>query len=210
MGWGFSRLAAILPGSKTGVAPANGADSSETSGLSEVDIRPSNRTLWLGGCIVAVILAGAGGFFAGRATVPAQLPASTDDSDYDDTTPAPITSTAPPQQQVQADLSAPARETPRRHYSHPGELQGAAVIAAAKPASGLMFVHRMNSDVRTEPSYDAQVIKKEAKGAQVQLVALSDKWAEIRDGATKGWMRSSVLKDTPPGEKRRKKDDDGN
>ncbi len=66
----------------------------------------------------------------------------------------------------------------------------------------------MNSDVREQPSYDAQVIKKEAKGAQVQMIALSDKWAEVKDGAIKGWMRSSVLKDTPPGEKRKKKSDD--
>ena len=73
-----------------------------------------------------------------------------------------------------------------------------------------MYVHRMNSDLRDQPSYDAQVIKKEAKGAQVQLIALSDKWAEIKDGETKGWMRSSVLKDKPPGEKRAKKSDSGN
>lgn len=82
------------------------------------------------------------------------------------------------------------------------------MIAAAKPASGMMYVHRMNSDVRDQPSYDAQVLKKEAKGAQVELIALSDKWAQIKDGTMKGWMRSSVLKDTPPGEKRKKKADD--
>jgi SH3-like domain-containing protein len=62
--------------------------------------------------------------------------------------------------------------------------------------------------VRAEPSYDAQVLKKEPKGAHVQLKALSDKWAEIQDGGMKGWMRASVLKDTPPGEKRKKKDAD--
>ncbi len=30
------------------------------------------------------------------------------------------------------------------------------------------------------------------------MVALSDKWAEVKDGDVEGWMRASVLKDTPP------------
>jgi hypothetical protein len=32
------------------------------------------------------------------------------------------------------------------------------------------------------------------------MIALSDKWAEVNDNGTKGWMRSSILKDTPPDE----------
>jgi hypothetical protein len=161
------------------------------------DTQPYNQGLWLTVGILVVVLAAGGGFFAGRATVPAQSSASADDADaYDDTTPA-ATSAAP--------STAPAAEPAHhRSYPHPGEAQGAAVIAAEKPASGMMYVHRMNSDLRDQPSYDAQVLKKEAKGAQVQLVAISDKWTEIKDGAMKGWMRSSVLKDTPPGETRKK------
>ena len=39
---------------------------------------------------------------------------------------------------------------------------------------------------------------------------LSDKWAQVDDAGTKGWVRASVIKDTPPGEKksRKKKSDD--
>jgi hypothetical protein len=213
---GFQRFLGIWPVSKA-VAGAiepdrpspSASDPSQSHVLPEIvhDTQTDRQALWLTVGIVVVVLAAGGGFFVGRATVPAQLPASADDSDYDDASAPPAAARSPAQSEATA--SAPANEAaqPRRHYSHPGELQGAAVIAAAKPASGTMYVHRMNSDLRGQPSYDAQVIKKEAKGAQVQLIALSDKWAEIKDGAIKGWMRASVLKDTPPGEKRKKGDD---
>ncbi|GEM_PF-985047 len=88
--------------------------------------------------------------------------------------------------------------------------EGADVIAAAKPATGVMFVHRNNSDLRAVRSSAAPAIKKLTKGEQVTMIALSDKWAEVRDGDVKGWMRSSILKDTPPGtktSKRKKKSD---
>lgn len=75
---------------------------------------------------------------------------------------------------------------------------GADVIAAAKPASGTMYVHRNNSDLRPAPSTSAEAIRKLAKGEKVALVALSDKWAEVDDNGTKGWVRASILKDTPP------------
>ncbi|HUO91628.1 MAG TPA: SH3 domain-containing protein [Rhizomicrobium sp.] len=85
---------------------------------------------------------------------------------------------------------------------------GAEVIAAAKPASGLMYVHRNNSDLRPAPSTSSEPIKKLPKGEKVQLLRLSDKWAQVDDAGTKGWMRASVLKDTPPGEKKKKKKTD--
>jgi uncharacterized protein YgiM (DUF1202 family) len=133
-------------------------------------------------------------------TVPAHVSASAEDTgEYDD-------DAVPPSSPANAAPASSSAATPHRHYSHANEPQGATVIAAAKPAAGMMYVHRMNSDVRSAPSYDSDVVKKEAKGAQVQLVAISDKWTEIKDGAMKGWMRSSVLKDTPPGEKRKKGD----
>jgi hypothetical protein len=203
MGSAFRRLASLLPTAKAGVEHSrrSASDPGEAHVLPEIvqETRFDNQALWLTVGIVVVVLAAGGGYFVGRATVPAQLPASADDSDYDD-------SAAPPATPSAHTGTTAATQTLPHHRSHDGEPQGAAVIAAAKPASGMMYVHRMNSNVREQPSYDAQVIKKEAKGAQVQLVALSDKWAEIKDGAMKGWMRSSVLKDTPPGEKRKKSD----
>jgi hypothetical protein len=78
---------------------------------------------------------------------------------------------------------------------------GADVIAAAKPASGMMYVHRNNSDLRPAPSTSSEPLKKLAKGEKVTLLALSDKWAQIDDAGTKGWVRASILKDTPPVEK---------
>jgi hypothetical protein len=97
---------------------------------------------------------------------------------------------------------------PRAHHARANA--GADVIAAAKPATGLMYVHRNNSDLRPAPSTSSEPIKKLAKGEKVQLLKLSDKWAEVDDAGTKGWVRASILKDTPPGEKtsRKKKSDD--
>jgi hypothetical protein len=89
---------------------------------------------------------------------------------------------------------------------------GADVIAAAKPASGTMYVHRNNSDLRPAPSTSSDAIKKLTKGETVNLIALSDKWAEVDDHGTKGWVRASILKATPPGESRSRKNhgDSGN
>jgi hypothetical protein len=144
--------------------------------------------LWLGAGVAAVALS-AGSFWLGRASVPAPQTVADDADSYADDSAAPH-----PASQTDNASAAPAR----RAYPHPNEPEGAAVIAAATKASGLRYVHRMNSDLRAEPSYESQVLKKEPKGAEVQLVALSDKWAEIQDGAVKGWMRASILKDTPP------------
>jgi uncharacterized protein YgiM (DUF1202 family) len=62
-----------------------------------------------------------------------------------------------------------------------------------------MYVHRNNSDLRPAPSTSSDAIKKLAKGETVTLIALSDKWAEVDDHGTKGWVRASILKGTPPG-----------
>jgi hypothetical protein len=106
-------------------------------------------------------------------------------------------------------------ETVEPHHArgHRGDAAGAAVIAAATKASGEKYVHRNNSDLRKAPSYASETLKKEPKGAKLEMVALSDKWAEVKDGDVEGWMRASVLKDTPPdapGTKhpRKKKDSD--
>jgi hypothetical protein len=72
------------------------------------------------------------------------------------------------------------------------------VVQAAKPVSGMRYVHRGGSDLRELPKTSARVLKKEPKGQQVQLVALSGAWAEVRDGQLSGWMRASVLGAEPP------------
>ena len=160
--------------------------------------------LWLGALVAAAALSSAS-FWLGRESVPAPptaIDASETDSYADDTSVAPS----------QPAANATASRSPARR-AHADEPEGAAVIAAATHTSGLRYVHRMNSDLRAAPSYGSQVLKKEPKGAQVQLVALSDKWAQVRDGAVTGWMRASVLKDTPPDapgtKKRSRKKEDG-
>jgi hypothetical protein len=94
-------------------------------------------------------------------------------------------------------------QAPRTHHAQPSA--GADVVAAAKPAGGTMYVRRGNSDLRPAPSTSAEAIRKLAKGDIVTLIALSDKWAEIDDHGTKGWVRASILKDTPPGTRAPKK-----
>ena len=41
-------------------------------------------------------------------------------------------------------------------------------------------------------------LKKEAKGAEVTLLASDGEWAKVQDGALTGWMRASVLGTEPP------------
>jgi hypothetical protein len=174
------------------------------------DFLRSRAGLSLSAGLAAILIAG-GGFWVGRATAPVAAHSavvadtSETDSDIDDTP-----TVAAPASSAAHD-TAPARRT---RGGHRGEAAGASVIAAATKASGTKYVHRNNSDLRKEPSYASETIKKEPKGAQVQMVALSDKWAEVQDGGVRGWMRYSVLKDDPPdtpGTKRarKKKSDDG-
>jgi len=72
------------------------------------------------------------------------------------------------------------------------------VVNAAKPTTGIRYVHRGGSDLRALPKTSAKVLKKEPKGQKIQLVAISGSWAEVRDGALTGWMRASVLGEAPP------------
>lgn len=72
------------------------------------------------------------------------------------------------------------------------------VVDAAKPVAGVRYVHRGGSDLRTLPKTSAKVLKREPKGQQVQLVAISGAWTEVRDGQVTGWMRTSVLGQAPP------------
>lgn len=74
------------------------------------------------------------------------------------------------------------------------------IVDAAKPVAGLRYVHRNGSDLRALPKTSAKVLKKEDKGRQVILIAISGAWAEVRDGDLTGWMRASVLGEAPPAE----------
>jgi hypothetical protein len=100
-----------------------------------------------------------------------------------------------------------AREPRTVHARHAQPGAGADIIAAAKPASGTMYVRRGNSDLRPSPSTSSEAIRKLAKGDAVTLIALSDKWAEVDDHGTKGWVRASILRDTPPGTASKRKAD---
>lgn len=72
------------------------------------------------------------------------------------------------------------------------------IVQTAKPMTGVRYVHRGGSDLRELPKTSARVLKKEPKGQQVQLVAVSGPWAQVRDGQLTGWMRASVLGAEPP------------
>jgi hypothetical protein len=72
------------------------------------------------------------------------------------------------------------------------------VVTAAKPANGVRYVNRTGSDLRDQPKTTGKVLKKEARGQQVQLIAISGVWAQVQDGPLTGWMRASVLKATRP------------
>ena len=73
------------------------------------------------------------------------------------------------------------------------------VIVTDLKAPGPRFVHRGGSDLRDRPKSSGHVLKKEAKGAKVTLVAIEDGgWAKVTDGNISGWMRASVLGIAPP------------
>jgi hypothetical protein len=72
------------------------------------------------------------------------------------------------------------------------------IVQTAKPVTGARYVHRGGSDLRELPKTSAKVLKKEPKGQQVQLIAISGAWAEVRDGNLTGWMRASVIGTAPP------------
>jgi hypothetical protein len=72
------------------------------------------------------------------------------------------------------------------------------IVQTAKPTAGVRYVHRGGSDLWALPKVSAEVLKKEPRGQQVQLIATSGAWAEVRDGELSGWMRASVLGEAPP------------
>jgi len=64
---------------------------------------------------------------------------------------------------------------------------------------GPCYVHRAGSDLLDKPKSSGNVLKKEAKGAELILVALEDDgWAKVSDGALTGYMRANVLGVDPP------------
>jgi len=227
MGWRFHRVLNVIPGlvrlnvGKSGVSTSvgpRGADVnigphgiSTNTGLPGTGLSYRQKLgyhgsgIGVGLLVAALAFAGWRHFDAPKAaplfpsSAPATQTASSDvDDGYDDDA---------------GGIPTITREAHKPHArsTHDERAQaGADVIAAAKPASGTMYVHRNNSDLRPAPSTSSEAIKKLAKGEQVTLLALSDKWAEVEDGSTKGWVRASILKDTPPGEKsakRKKKSD---
>jgi hypothetical protein len=71
-------------------------------------------------------------------------------------------------------------------------------VAANEPAqtitaSSVRYIHREGSVLRESESASGKSLKKEAKGAQVILLASDGEWAKVQDGALAGWMRASVL-----------------
>jgi hypothetical protein len=94
--------------------------------------------------------------------------------------------------------SAAKHATVASHAPSATSTAAQSVVTAAKPVSGVRYVRRGGSDLRDQPKTTGKVLKKEARGQQVQLVAISGAWAEVQDGPFKGWMRASVLKETPP------------
>ncbi len=79
-----------------------------------------------------------------------------------------------------------------------GATAAKAVEDAAVPASGVRYVHRGNTNLRDAPANSAATLKKEARGAQVTLLAVAGKWSKVQDGATIGWVKSSILGEDPP------------
>lgn len=228
MGWRFHRVLNIIPGlvrlnvSKSGISTTLGPRGAD------VNIGPHGATTNAGipgtglsyrqklgvahgsgigvGLFIAALAFAAWRYFGGQTHLPSlpSLPPAAQTTTADGTTDA-------------EDDSGSIPTVTRESHAHTARKRGddanagADVIAAAKPASGTMYVHRNNSDLRGRPATSSPAIKKLAKGDVVALIAVSDKWSEVQDGATKGWVRSSIIKDTPPGEKkpRKKKADDG-
>ena len=83
---------------------------------------------------------------------------------------------------------APARHTTARTpHASPSER-----IAALQP--GTVYVRRGGSVVRDAAKSSGKVLKHEEKGTAVTLLEKTgDGWAKVKDDATVGWMRASVL-----------------
>ena len=225
MGWRFHRVLNVIPGlvrlnvSKSGVSTSlgpRGADvnigghgATTNAGIPGTGLSYRQKLgvahgsgIGVGLFIAALVFAG-WKYFGGEAHAPSLpgLPPAAQ------TTTAAADSGATDADDDSGGIPTVTRESHARTAHKRGDdaNAGADVIAAAKPASGTMYVHRNNSDLRGKPATSSPAIKKLAKGEQVTLIAVSDKWSEIQDGATKGWVRSSIIKDTPPGTKTSRK-----
>lgn len=229
MGWRFHRVLNVFPGLLRVNFSKSGASLSVGPHGADVNIGPHGATTNAGipgtglsyrqklgvahgsgigvGLFIAALAFAGWRYFGGDAHAPAvpTLPPTTQTA-----------TTAPVDTSTDADddsggIPTVTREARGTHKRGDDASAGADVIAAATPASGTMFIHRNNSDLRAKPATSSPAIKKLAKGEQVTLLAVSDKWSEVQDGTIKGWVRSSIIKDTPPGEKTsRKKKADGN
>ena len=225
MGWRFHRVFNIIPGfvrlnvSKSGVSTSvgpRGADvnigphgATANAGIAGTGLSYRQKLGYHGSGIgvgfLIAMLAVAGWKYFGHS--PSEMTAATPSSTIAAPTQTASDDSATSQDDDSGNIPTVIQE-PRTSHRAAKSDAGADVIAAAKPASGMMYVHRNNSDLRAVPSSSAPAIKKLAKGEQVAMIALSDKWAEVSDNGTKGWMRSSILKNTPPGESKRKKKSD--
>ena len=78
------------------------------------------------------------------------------------------------------------------------QTQSQTVAAGPSAASSVRYVHREGSVLRETESTSGKSLKKEAKGAEVILLASDGGWAKVQDGALTGWMRASVLGTEPP------------
>ena len=233
MGWRFHRVLSIIPGllrlnlSKGGISTSlgpRGADvnigshgATTNAGIPGTGLSYRQKLgvahgsgIGVGLFIAALAFAG-WRYFGGHAHLPS-LPSLPPAAQTTTATPTTTDTSSVNSDDDSGAIPTVTREShPRTSHKHGEDANaGADVIAAAKPASGTMYVHRNNSDLRARPATSSPAIKKLAKGDTVTLIAVSDKWSEIQDGAIKGWVRTSIIKDTPPGTKtpRKKKSRD--
>ena len=76
--------------------------------------------------------------------------------------------------------------------------QPAADAPVNTAGSALRYVNRQGAILREEPKTSGKILNKESKGDIVTLIAQSDGWAKVTDGAHTGWMRASTLSTSPP------------
>jgi hypothetical protein len=220
MGWRFHRVLNVFPGLVRVNLSKSGTSLSVGPRGADVNIGPHGATTNAGlpgtglsyrqklgvahgsgigvGLFIAALLFAGWRYFGSGAPMPAAptLPPTAQ------TTTAPTGAASADAENDSGGIPTVTRESHPRTAKHGDDANaGADVIAAATPASGTMFVHRNNSDLRAKPATSSPAIKKLAKGEQVTLIAVSDKWSEIQDGTVKGWVRSSIIKNTPPGAK---------
>ena len=226
MGWRFHRVLNIIPGlvrlnvSKSGVSTSvgpRGADlnfgshgTTANAGIPGTGLSYRQKVGYHGSGIAVGLLIALVAFMGWRYFEASPTADSTAQQNTQTATLADTSTASSDDADDSGGIPSVTREGRSGHARGSDPNAGADVIAAAKPASGTMYVHRNNSDLRGKPASSSPAIKKLAKGDQVTLLAVSDKWSEVQDGAIKGWVRSSIIKDTPPGVKkpRKKKSDD--